>query len=89
MGKNFKCFGEIPRSPSNVQLIPTEDLVQELFSRYDTAIFVGHLKTTKEEGNLAWNTKGCKYTMIGIWQYMQNLIETQAFDGEAGCQGDD
>jgi len=57
----------------DVQLIQTDDLVDELFSRYDTAVFLAHKKNTTSKGSMAWNTKGNKFTLLGLSEYLGSL----------------
>ena len=57
----------------DIQLIPTDELVDELFSRYDTAVFLAHKKNTTKKGSMAWNTKGNKFTLLGLSEYLGSL----------------
>ncbi len=57
-----------------LQLIATDELVDELFSRYDTAIFLAHKKRTDIQGNMAYNTKGNKFTLLGLSEYLNGLV---------------
>jgi len=77
------CHTPIPRG---IQLIPTQELIEELFARYDTGLFVAHRKDTNDHGHLAWNTKGNKYTMLGLSEHMGELVRGQVFDTEAGME---
>jgi hypothetical protein len=62
-----------------LELVPTDELVAELFSRYDSVIFTAHRHDTKKDDMMAWNTKGNKYMLLGLNEYMDMKIRTMTF----------
>ncbi len=60
-------------------LIPTDDLITELADRFDSVIIVAHTYDTKEASRMIWNTKGNKYMLLGLSEYMTTMTRAKAF----------
>ena len=64
---------------TKLQLIQTDELMDELFSRFDSAIFISHRYDTKNESQMSWNTKGNKYMLLGLVEYLTELVRSISF----------
>ena len=67
--------------PTELQLVSTEELIDELFSRNDAALYVGYMKTTTVDNRTAYNIKGNRFMMIGLLAYLENHVMDRAFGG--------
>jgi hypothetical protein len=73
-----------------IQLIPSDELLNELFSRYDTVVFIGHKKTTSKDCKMSFNTKGSKFTVWGMASFLSEMVKRKVMeDDEEECECDD
>ena len=71
-----------PESIEELNLFSTEDLLSELFSRYDNAVFIGSVPHTMEHDELNRRWYGDAIKCIGLASYMQKFICDYFEDGE-------
>lgn len=72
------------------ELIPTHDLLQELFARYETAVFVGHVPWVPEAGleQVRINWQGNMPTALGLASRLTHEINRK-MDARDGPGDDD
>jgi len=62
-----------------IQLIQTDELIDELMQRFDVSIFIGHKKSDKKRGAYVWHTKGDRFTLLGLVDYLREKTRCVAF----------
>ena len=71
-------------TPNSIKFIPTKVLINELFDRFDSAIFVGNQQNRKDHSALGWDVKGDYFSLVGlnIWlAHRLNEMEPQDPNG--------
>ena len=58
-----------------IQLVPTKELLDEVFNRFDCCAFIGSQIHTKNAGGLGWNVKGDYFNLVGLVQWLTRRID--------------
>jgi hypothetical protein len=65
---------------TDLAFVPTEELVNELIDRHDTAIFVGRKKQTKFKEHLTRVCCGDKLQVLGLVEILNEKITREVLD---------
>jgi len=66
---------DVPNNANSIQLLPTKDLIEELFNRFDCCVFIGSQAHSESQGGLGWNCKGDYFTLVGLVDWVAHRIE--------------
>jgi hypothetical protein len=70
-----------------LELISTQALLEELFSRYETGVFAGHVEWMPEAGleKVRINWRGNLRTALALTSRLEHVINLVLDEGEAGA----
>jgi hypothetical protein len=66
--ENEKIFSEL-------QLVPTGDLLDEIHSRFDAVLFFAARKDSDNQHVWAFSSSGHKMLLFGMAKYLENFME--------------
>ena len=60
----------------NIELVQTQDLIEEISKRFDSCIFYGVRKgkSDKDQDRFWWHYIGCKATNLGLCEMMKTRL---------------
>jgi hypothetical protein len=68
---------------NKLSLTPTSELLEELFTRHDHAVFCGCKNLSIDRGQLLFERKGLYFAQIGMLDYMvTNIRKSEPFREE-------
>ena len=64
----------VPENANSIKFVQTKDLMEELFTRFDSALFVGNKDNAKDQAEVGWHFQGDYFTLVGLNIWLAHRI---------------
>ena len=65
---------------TDVQLLSTDDLLNELHNRFDAVLFFAMRKDSVDKNAWAWSSSGSRMLLLGMAEYLRSAVEKKVCD---------